>query len=285
MKTMTTAASTLVLAALGVTAYAADLQLPHTFQAGTPAVASEVNANFEALRQEVVRLQTNGTCAGNDADDVMVQVGSLCVDKYEASVVDAADPTTQYGSTADDYPAGCNDNGSGCTQIVARSVANAIPATHITWFQAQQACANAGKRLLTNAEWQMAASGTPDTDCNLASGAKTNTGAGAGCASTWATMDMAGNVWEWTADWVQGQVGYTDSSLPSNLSAAYGNDFSRGMRTAWEQAGSAGTSATLLPGVLLRGGGYDATDAGVYALRADFAASAATESIGFRCAR
>jgi formylglycine-generating enzyme required for sulfatase activity len=37
------------------------------------------------------------------------------------------------------------------------------PALYLTWFQAQQACMSVGKRLPTNAEWQAAAAGTPDT--------------------------------------------------------------------------------------------------------------------------
>ncbi|MGH8477343.1 MAG: SUMF1/EgtB/PvdO family nonheme iron enzyme, partial [Methylococcales bacterium] len=63
----------------------------------------------------------------------MVKVGPLCVDAYEASVWNT--------------PAGA---------IYARSEAGETPSGKITWFQAQQACVNAGKRLPTNAEWQMA---------------------------------------------------------------------------------------------------------------------------------
>ena len=101
----------------------------------------------------------------------MVSVGGFCIDKYEASVWDSPTGTTQYGVGVDDYP--CSDNGQNCTNIYARSVAGVLPSAWITWFQAQQACHNVGKRLPTNAEWQQAVAGTPDpgpdngtTDCN-----------------------------------------------------------------------------------------------------------------------
>jgi formylglycine-generating enzyme required for sulfatase activity len=72
------------------------------------------------------------------------------------------------------------------------------PAAFVTWFQGQEACANADKQLPTNAEWQVGANGTPDpgpdngtTDCNTASGAASPTGARSRCVSArgawWAT--------------------------------------------------------------------------------------------------
>ena len=61
-----------------------------------------------------------------------------------------------------DY-APCADNGQNCADdIFAVSLAGVTPSARITWFQAQAACANAGKRLPTNAEWQVAVAGTPD---------------------------------------------------------------------------------------------------------------------------
>src|SRR5262245_60189641 len=102
-----------------------------------------------------------------------VKVGNVCVDKYEASVWEIpasntalinkvkkgkatlADLTaggTQRGVVDfDDYP--CNDNGNDCSTIYAVSLAGVKPSATLTWFQARQACMNAGKRLLTNAEW------------------------------------------------------------------------------------------------------------------------------------
>ena len=69
---------------------------------------------------------------------------------------------TQLGTARDDY-APCTNNGQNCADdIYAVSLPSEIPAAHITWFQAQEACANAGRRLPTSAEWQVGANGTPD---------------------------------------------------------------------------------------------------------------------------
>lgn len=140
---------------------------------------------------------------GLAAGDIMVRVGSVCVDKYEDSLW-----TARTGGSQITGAIPCNANGQDCTNIFARSVAGVTPRAGITWFQAQAALANSGKRLPTNAEWQMAVRGTPDdtgpgtTPCNTRSGVVADTGANAGCVSDFGAFDMVGNVWEWVADWV-----------------------------------------------------------------------------------
>lgn len=82
-------------------------------------------------------------------------------------------------------------------------MAGVTPSSRITWFQAQQALANSGKQLPSNAEWQMAVAGTPDSSaCNVSGGLVQNTGANAGCVSNHGANDMVGNLREWVADWV-----------------------------------------------------------------------------------
>lgn len=63
--------------------------------------------------------------------------------------------------------------------VYAVSVPDVLPSACITWFQANQACALSGKRLIGNGEWQRAAAGTPDpgtdngtTDCNISTAGK-----------------------------------------------------------------------------------------------------------------
>src|SRR6185503_1271999 len=104
-----------------------------------------------------------GHCRGNSPNDVMVRVGPLCVDKYEASVWSNPRGTgTQYPQSDPRFPATFPVNGNWTEPLYAVSKPGVYPARFLTWFQAQQACALSGKRLLTNAEWQMAAAGTPD---------------------------------------------------------------------------------------------------------------------------
>jgi hypothetical protein len=137
----------------------------------------------------------------------MVPVGPICVDQFKASVLSMPPDGTgnprgnQLGVAEDNYP--CSDNGNDCDDsIFAVSTPGRLPARFITWFQAQQACASVGKRLLRNGEWQMAAAGTPDpgtdngtTDCNvgrspLAANTITPTGSRSSCVSNSGALDM-----------------------------------------------------------------------------------------------
>lgn len=227
------------------------------------------------------------SCTGNDFTDEMVRVGSLCVDKYEASVWNAPNAsvaTTQYGISADDYP--CSDNGNDCSStnpIYARSVAGVTPSGYITWFQAQQACGMSGKRLITNAEWQMAVAGTtdPGTADNSSStcatkSARSVTGSRGDCYSNWSVHDMVGNLWEWVADWMQlkSRGDFGDIS-----SETYGTDGIYGMADAYPEI-------DRFPSALKRGGYWDSgTAAGVFAMEGMLGPSESSSIIGFRCGR
>ena len=66
-----------------------------------------------------------------------------------------ANGATPLGTMGDDY-APCTDTGRQCTNdVYALSLAGVTPSGYVTWFQAQQACANSGKRLPSSAEWQL----------------------------------------------------------------------------------------------------------------------------------
>jgi formylglycine-generating enzyme required for sulfatase activity len=212
-------------------------------------------------------------CKGNRPGDRMVRAGSVCIDRYEASIW-----TERIGGTRITGAIPCDANGQDCKgKIFARSVKGVPPRAGITWFQAQQALANSGKRLPTNAEWQQAVAGTPDsTACNVSTEAVANTGANAGCVSRFGANDMVGNLWEWVADWV-----------PRSTDCGSWGIFSDDSQCL------AGAANFGRPGALIRGGdfaclgiGAFGSSAGAFAVSAGFDPSASVNScIGFRGAR
>jgi hypothetical protein len=235
------------------------------------------------------------------APDAVV-AGTVCMDKYEASVwrvpnalttnaklvnrikvgraTDAdllAAGATQLGTAGDNY-APCTDNGQNCANdIYAVSLPGVTPAFRITWFQAQEACANAGKRLPTSAEWQVGANGTPDpgpdngtTDCNTAStGSVAATGSRSSCTSVRGAFDMVGNLMEWVADWV-----------PKSTACPGWSSFSNDAMCL-----SGASTVTTGPGALLRGGNFfSGTGAGPFDVQ-NGPPSGWGDNVGFRCAR
>ena len=152
---------------------------------------------------------------------------SFCIDRFEAALVELrAD-----GSSAPWSPY----FNPGTTRVAARSLRGAVPQGYITGAQAKRACAEAGKRLCTDAEWQRACAGPENTTypygatleaglCNDARarhpavelfGEVTNltspcinqlddgleaTGSFTGCVTAEGAFDMMGNLHEWTAD-------------------------------------------------------------------------------------
>ena len=200
--------------------------------------------------------------------DVMVRVGSVCIDRYEASLWDARTGGSQITGAIP-----CLENGQNCTNIYARSVAGVEPVDDITWFQAQQALINSGKRLPTSAEWQGAVAGTPDgTGCNVSGGSIAHTGANAFCVSNHGAYDMVGNLFEMVADWDEEAIDC--ASWP----AGYGNDLTCLGR-------GSGESSTRFPGVVMRGGSFrNGTQAGPFAVAATLRPFDLGE-IGFRGAR
>jgi len=230
--------------------------------------------------------------------------GTVCMDKYEASVWRVPNPTTvnkplvsrirrgtasaadlvaggatQLGVIATDDYAPCADNGQNCANdIYAVSLPGVMPSANLTWFQAQAACTNAGKRLPSNAEWQAAVAGTADpgpddrgTDCNTRSSMAVPTGSRSACVSSAGAFDMVGNVSEYVADWVPPS---------SNVCGTWTASIS-----ATDITCLLGAAETGEPNVLTRGGqfllGLFAGPFNVTPVKP----SISFDIIGFRCAR
>jgi hypothetical protein len=207
-----------------------------------------------------------------------VASGSVCIDRYEASVWRVTDPAVEGAAlvkkiqqgkvrldelllaarqlgTLDDY-APCADGGQNCddgsnNNIFAVSLAGILPSAHITWFQAQQACKNSRKRLPTSTEWQAAVAGTDDpgsdnftTTCNTASTqTAVPTGSREACVSSDGAFDMVGNLSEWVAD----SVPLSDPAAVAPCGA---------WSTGDEQCLNGERLTTGAPGVLIRGGSF-----------------------------
>ena len=152
-----------------------------------------------------------------------VYLGAFWVDRTEVT-------NAQYGK--------CVQVG-GCTASVyagdSRFNGDNQPVVGVDWSQAQAYCQWTGRQLPTEAQWEKAARGTdgqiypwgnqPIT-CEYA---VMNDGSGNGCgkgaaawpvgskpkgASPYGALDMAGNVWEWVADWYEQK--YYVSSPPKD---------------------------------------------------------------------
>lgn len=218
----------------------------------------------------------------------MVEVSSnqtpFCIDVYEASpghVCTVSDPHSVLETATDILMPGC----------MPVSVAEATPWRFVTYRQAEQLCAKAGKFLPTPLQWYQSVLGTIDTPtlCNTDSLVVAKTGAFTGCVSGFGTHDMIGNLWELVAGEVIDGT-YNDVALPgegyvttvsdagiplqssTTPSIVYGDDY------VWSKA--SGTYA------LMRGGYYGGkSDAGVYSTYAATDENFSSAAIGFRCAK
>lgn len=161
-KSLISLSTAMLLATTGTVTLASSVTIPNTFTSGTPAVAAEVNANFDAVATSVndndSRVTTNTanittntgnitTNAGNintntadiatNAADIlalqgstscpsdMVAVGSICVDMYEASIWDAPTGGNQLGLVAPTPPASaypCTVTGDDCAVPNANAI-------------------------------------------------------------------------------------------------------------------------------------------------------------------
>jgi formylglycine-generating enzyme len=133
---------------------AAFLALPHISAA---ALSSEAFAGSLDVGEEetsvaiaVAERAERGACPSN-----MAHVGTSCVDKYEASLVEIAEDGTESAFSPHEPPNGHN--------VRAVSRPGVTPQAHISMVEAKRACEASGKRLCRAAEWKTACKGPEQT--------------------------------------------------------------------------------------------------------------------------
>ena len=199
-----------------------------------------------------------------------VSLDAYSMDKFEVTVSQYAKFLQSTGRRDPDY-----------WDRVNTSKHSNLPVVGVTWHDAEAYCQWAGKRLPTEAEWERAARGTDGRTYPWGNGQPTpelanfnkgyvknayderlapvdsyETG-----TSPYGLHHMAGNVWEWTADWYGDQ--YYANSPPNNPQGPSKGDYK-----------------------VLRGGSW--SYAPVYVRSADrtrFAPMARPDYFGFRCAQ
>lgn len=157
--------------------------------------------------QVMITIPAGQFIMGSKTGDTEEQpVHKVYLDSYEIG---------QYEVTVAQYRAFCTATGRQMPKAPTWGWKEYHPIVNVTWSDAQAYCQWAGGRLPTEAEWEKAARGTDGrkypwgnswdkSRCANAYLGLTSTvpvGIYPEGASPYGCMDMAGNAWEWCADW------------------------------------------------------------------------------------
>ncbi len=191
-----------------------------------------------------------GEGAPDEHPSRQVTLGAYCVDRTEATI--------------DAYTA-CVTAGA-CSPARGTQTQGDVPASGVDWEQAVSYCRFQGGRLPTEAEWELAARGTdgrrfpwgneapagcdradwtPDGTAQSCHGVgPSSVGSHPSNASPYGALDMAGNVWEWTADWyapaypagvARDPAGPAEGSARVTRGGGWNNDQVDRMRATWRE--------------------------------------------------
>jgi len=203
----------------------------------TPALGIGSTMIREKDGMEIVYVSEGTFTMGSDRFDNErpiheVYLDAYWIDKYEVTNAQYAQCVAAGGCTApystDSYTRGGYYNNEDYADY---------PVIYVDWFQADAYCTWAGGSLPTEAQWEKAARGTDgrtypwgeaSLTCNLANytnceGDTSAVGSYPDGASPYGAMDMAGNVWEWVADWYN--RGYYANSPSANPTGPASGDY------------------------------------------------------------
>lgn len=158
-------------------------------------------------------------CADDELPVHEVFLNAFLIDKYELTNYQYASFLNIHGNNCDGYRC-CGEEEpfsrikQAGEQWIVDSGYEDHPVNYVTWYGARAYCEVLGKRLPTEAEWELASRGTLDgekypwgdmePDCTYANfyGCLNDTSSvGSYSPNDYGLYDMAGNVWEWVNDW------------------------------------------------------------------------------------